>query len=158
MVLLQSWIITGSNVYFIICIMRWAKMHGHSRYTVDLGWGVARDHLMTSQSTCCQTLGMIKSKMNIGHPFTSYLPSMSPVFLSARPAVFFDPADFEDIDAILHYDDDPKHSTHVCMNCQRIESPDNVCLAWSFTMCTSWHLFRSLFLAQDARLYSIVMS
>ena len=58
---------------------------------------------------------------------------MSPVFLGSRPTVFFDPADFEDIDAILHYDDDPKHSTHMCMNCKRMESPDNVCLTRSLT-------------------------
>jgi len=51
---------------------------------------------------------------------------MSPVFHNFRPAVFFDPADFEDMDAILHHDDDPIHSTHVCMNCRRIESPNNV--------------------------------
>lgn len=49
---------------------------------------------------------------------------MSPALLNS--SVFFDPNDLNDIDAVLHYDDDPVHSTHVCMNCRRIESPDNV--------------------------------
>ncbi|KAF9443141.1 hypothetical protein P691DRAFT_809413 [Macrolepiota fuliginosa MF-IS2] len=48
---------------------------------------------------------------------------MSPALLTS--SVFFDPNDLNDADAILHYDDDPIHSTHVCMNCHRIESPDN---------------------------------
>ncbi|KXN82696.1 Zinc finger MYND domain-containing protein 15 [Leucoagaricus sp. SymC.cos] len=48
---------------------------------------------------------------------------MSPALLNS--SVFFDPSDLNDIDAILHYDDDPIHSTHVCMNCGRIESPDH---------------------------------
>jgi hypothetical protein len=42
-------------------------------------------------------------------------------------SVFFDPSDFNDIDAILHYDDDPKHATHICLNCRRVEAPNNVC-------------------------------